>query len=173
MCRFLVPILLITLSLTTLAQKAEKPAVAPAEKSHVRIYDDTVDAMAALDAAVARAGVSRRHVLVQVGGNWCPWCIKFHTLCSTNARIDSLLRADYEVVLVNYSRENQNREAMKRLGYPQRFGFPVFVVLDGRGLRLHTQDSGFLEGGSAHDPEKVLTFLRSWTPGALDPDRYR
>lgn len=58
-------------------------------------------------------------------------------------------------------------QLMKRLNNPQRFGFPVFVVLDETGTVLHIQDSCFLEEGKGYNEEKVLRFLKSWTPQAI------
>lgn len=67
---------------------------------------------------------------------------------------------------LNYSRENKNQAVMDRLGNPERLGFPVLVVLTPELAVLHTQESGSLESGSpgavAHDPVKVLAFLRRW-----------
>ena len=31
-----------------------------------------------LQQAIQLAGQENKHVLVQVGGNWCPWCVKLH-----------------------------------------------------------------------------------------------
>jgi hypothetical protein len=59
------------------------------------------------------------------------------------------------------------------LGYPQRFGFPVLVVLDENGKQLHTQDSALLEKGNGYDREKVKSFLRNWAPGAFDEMLYK
>ena len=56
---------------------------------------------------------------------------------------------------------------MKRLGNPGRFGYPVFVVLDGKGKVLHIQDSSFLEEGKGYDKAKVLRFFKNWTPGVI------
>ena len=58
-------------------------------------------------------------------------------------------------------------QLMKRLNYPQRFGFPVFVVLDENGNVLHIQDSSFLEQGKGYDEQKTLRFLKNWTPKAV------
>ena len=58
-------------------------------------------------------------------------------------------------------------QLMKRLNNPQRFGFPVFVVLDETGKVLHIQDSSFLEEGKGYNEENVLRFLKSWTPQAI------
>ena len=58
---------------------------------------------------------------------------------------------------------------MKRLGSPQRFGFPVFVVLDQAGNVLHIQDSSFLEEDKGYSKEKTLRFFKAWAPQAVDP----
>lgn len=57
---------------------------------------------------------------------------------------------------------------MKRLNHPQRFGFPVFVILDGDGKVMHIQDSSFLEEGQSYNKEKVLRFFKCWTPAAVN-----
>lgn len=62
---------------------------------------------------------------------------------------------------------------MASLGFPQRFGFPVFVILDNKGNRIHTQNSAFLEKDDGYDRERVLRFFQNWSPGALDPENYK
>jgi hypothetical protein len=59
------------------------------------------------------------------------------------------------------------------LGYPQRFGFPVLVVLDANGNRLHTQDSSLLEKEKSYDFDKVKAFLENWSPSAFDATKYK
>ena len=142
------------------------------EKPAVTLYNPDADAAAELDAAIHRADAEGKHVLVQVGGNWCPWCIKLDKLFTANDTIKTYIEKHYVFLLVNYSKENKNLATLVRLGFPQRFGFPVMVVLDAAGNRLHTQDSGFLEQGNAHSPEKVLTFLRNWTVAAVEASQY-
>lgn len=132
-----------------------------------KLYNPSADAAAELRDAVARAGREGKHVLVQVGGNWCSWCLKLHDTMTRSAAIDSLLRADFVVIRVNFSKENRNESTLATLEYPQRFGFPVLLVLDGTGKRLHTQDSGLLERDKAHDPEMVYRFLHLWRPAAV------
>ena len=56
---------------------------------------------------------------------------------------------------------------LKRLNSPQRFGFPVFVVLDEQGKVLQHQDSSYLEEGQGYDKEKVMHFFKNWTPKAV------
>ena len=59
--------------------------------------------------------------------------------------------------------------AMKKVGDPDRFGFPVLVVLDGEGKVIHIQDSSYLEEGRGYNREKVLSFFKNWTPEACTP----
>ncbi len=142
------------------------------EKEKIKIYNPTADAASDIKQAVKKAREQNKHVLIQVGGNWCPWCIKFHKFINANAQIDSIVKADYVFLLVNYSKDNKNLDVLKTLDYPQRFGFPVLVVLDGEGKRLHTQDSGFLEKDDNYDIKKVKTFLLTWNKEALNPEKY-
>lgn len=136
------------------------------------VYNPNADAKTDLKNAIAKAKASNKHVLIQVGGNWCSWCIKFHKMATTDSKVDSIIKADYVYLLLNYSKENKNFDVLKTLQNPQRFGFPVFVILDGNGKLLHTQDSGLLELDKGYDPKKVSTFLKQWNFKALDPKNY-
>ena len=103
------------------------------KKEAVKIYNPAADARADIDAAVARAKKAGKHVFIQVGGNWCPWCIAFHNLVDTTPELKTYLNNNYETVLVNWSKENKNEAVLASLNYPGRFGYPVFVILDGNG----------------------------------------
>lgn len=142
------------------------------QPAKVTIYNPSADAMADIKAAVAKAASENKHVLIQVGGNWCPWCVKLHKLFHTDQKIDSLINANYVFILVNYSKENKNYATLKQLEFPQRFGFPSLVILDKTGKRLHTQDSSLLESGDGYDAKKVFGFLKGWTVSAVDPASY-
>lgn len=136
------------------------------------IYNPKADAQADINAAVKQASVEGKHVFLQVGGNWCIWCRRFHQFIHDDADISQYLSDNYVFVLVNYSKENKNEDVLQKLGFPQRFGFPVFVILDGKGNRIHTQNSAYLEANDGYDKDKVLGFLKQWSPAALDPQTY-
>ncbi len=138
-----------------------------------KIYHPEANAEAELKAAIQKAQASGKHVLVQVGGNWCSWCLLFHDKVQKNDTLNTYLNANYEVVHLNYSPENKNEAALERLEFPQRFGFPVFVVLDGKGKRLHTQNSAYLEEGKGHSTQAVLGFFKDWAPAAVSPKTYK
>jgi thioredoxin-related protein len=138
------------------------------------LYDPAADPVAGLATAMHEASVAGKHVLLKIGGNWCKWCYRFHDFIETDAELDSILQANYVVLNVNYSKENENLPFLASLEYPQRFGFPVLVVMSADGNRLHTQDTGYLESGTDafYDAKKVKTFLLNWSPAALDGSRY-
>jgi thiol:disulfide interchange protein len=146
---------------------------ASAQDSLFTVYNPQANAIGELNDAVKRASAEGKHVMIQLGGNWCKWCRLFYKWSHENKTIDSLLAADYVVLHSNFSKENRNPELMKRLDYPQRFGFPVFVIVDGNGNRLHTQNTGYLEEGEGYSEKKVAEFLKQWSPGALKPENYK
>ncbi len=155
--------------------KAQTAATTPAVKltDTAKLYHPEADAKADIAAAVKKAAAEHKNVLLQIGGNWCIWCIRFNDLVTHDVDLNKYVRDNYVIVHVNYSKENMNGKLLAELGYPQRFGFPVFVVLDGKGNRLHTQNSGYLEEGPGHSKAKVMEFFKGWSPEALDPKNYQ
>jgi len=132
------------------------------------VYDPSVDAMAEITRAVTIAKKSNKHVFVKVGGNWCGWCKLYDKFSNSDEDIALIMMQEYTTVLVNWSPENRNLEAMNYLGRPQRFGYPVFIILDGNGNVLHTQDTALLEEGRGYNKNHVLRFLKVWTYPAVN-----
>lgn len=130
-------------------------------------YDENADAVAQIQTAVKQASDEGKYVACQVGGNWCPWCIRFSNLVNSNDTINQLIKENFIYIYVSYSKTNKNPEAMKMLANPARFGFPVFVILDEKGNVIHIQDSSYLEEGQGYDAKKVEDFFRMWTPAAV------
>ena len=138
-----------------------------------KLYNPSADAKAEIAGAVKKAAATHKNVLLQIGGNWCIWCIRFNDLVTKDPDLNKYVRDSYVIVHVNYSKENTNEPLLADLGYPQRFGFPVFIILDEKGNRLHTQNSEYLEEGKGHSKEKVMGFFKDWSPSALDPKSYQ
>jgi thioredoxin-related protein len=159
------------LTVSAFAQESKDAVI----KEPVHIYNPEADAQADIDAAVSRAKSSGKHVLLQVGGNWCIWCIRFHDLVNNTPELKNYINSKYEYVLVNYSPEAKNTAVMNKLGNPGRFGYPNFIILDGGGKVIHIQDSGALErdkeetekDGKGHSIKKIQDFLQNWTYAAV------
>jgi thioredoxin-related protein len=147
-------------------------AQSPDNSAKNNLYDPTDDAKAEIAKAVKQAGIEGKHVFLQIGGNWCSWCRLFNEKIQSNDTLRTAMEKNYVLYHVNYSPENRNEDVLASLGFPQRFGFPVFVILDGKGNRLNTQNSVYLEEGRGYNTGKVLEFLKQWSPEALDPKQY-
>ena len=138
-----------------------------------KLYNPSANAEKDIEAAVKQAKKENKFVLMQAGGNWCSWCIEFARFAKADPQIDSVMKAGFILYHLNWSKENKNEKIMAKYGYPQRFGFPVFIILDGKGERIHTQNSSYLEDGKkSYDKNKVQDFLEMWSPRALNPEMY-
>jgi thioredoxin-related protein len=135
-----------------------------------KLYSPVANAEKDIAAAILKAKKENKFVLIQGGGNWCSWCIEFARFAKEDAKIDSVIKASFIWYHLNYSKENENKAMFAKLGYPQRFGYPVFVILNGKGERIHTQNSEYLEnGGKGYNQQKVQNFLEMWSPRVLKP----
>lgn len=137
------------------------------DKKATQFYNPNADARSEIKAAIERATKEHKNILLQVGGNWCIWCTRFHQLIETNDSLHRLMYDNYLYLPVNYDQHNKHDTLWAELGFPQRFGFPVFVILDAKGKKIHIQNSAYLEEGKGHSPEKVARFLKNWTPDAV------
>lgn len=155
-------------SANSIAQTTSTQTASP-KTEQVKLYDPTLDGMKQIKEAVAKAKTAGKHVLIQFGGNWCSWCIKFDAYCKADTSISKMIDDNYIPVKLNWSPENKNDAANSYLGNPSRFGFPVFVIIDGNGKVLHIQDSGLLEEGAGYNKQKVTGFFRNWTAKAIIP----
>jgi len=131
------------------------------------IYDARADSEADIAAAIARAGVQQKRILLVFGGNWCPWCQRLHHLFENDEEIKRFLAAHYELVMIDLGRRDHNLAIDAKYGHPNKLGLPALVVLESDGTPLCSQETGALEFPKehplkGHDPEKVLTFLETW-----------
>lgn len=141
--------------------------------SKFNLYRPEENASKAIAEAVKRAKTEKKHVFIQIGGNWCIWCARFNDLVTKDNSIDSLISANYVVYHLNYSKENKNEQVLAKYSYPQRFGFPVFLILDEKGKLLHTQNSVYLEQDKGYNTERVKSFFADWIPSVFDPKHYK
>ena len=158
---FVLPAMLVLL-LPAFAAEQAAPAYQPVQQ-----YDPNRDAARDIDAAVAEAKRSGRHVLIEVGGQWCVWCHRLDDYLKRNRKLGTLLERNFVMVKVNYSPENENEEVLSR--YPEVAGYPHFFVLDSDGKLLHSQDTAELEKGKSYHARKFKRFLTRWGPCGSGP----
>ena len=159
---FLGGCLALTLNAQTLRPKVEQK----------KVYNEDINPIEQIDQAIEKSKSEGKFVICQVGGNWCPWCLRFADFITNDTTISKVIDENFVYIHVNYNpRKSEGEEKMllakkmlERLNNPARFGFPVFVVLDDEGKVIHIQDSSFLEEGQGYDQKKVLRFFKNWTP---------
>lgn len=166
MKKIILTLVVMAMALGTFAQKA-------------KVYDETIDPDVQIVEAVAKAQKDGKFVVAQLGGNWCKWCIRFARFVEGDPELKKYVDDNFEFIHVNYNPRSEDssvdkaatEKALRRLGNPVRFGYPVLVVLDSEGNVVHTQDSGLLESGEGYDKEKVMRFFELWSPAAVNGAR--
>lgn len=136
-------------------------------KDSTKLYNPRANVEKDVAMALQKAKLEKKQVLLQIGGNWCVMCYRLNSFLLLDTTLKQLLNDNYVFYHVNYSNENKNLAYLKKLNNPQRFGFPVLVVLNAEGELLHTQNSVLLQKGNGYDTEKVKSFLKNWSPSAL------
>lgn len=106
------------------------------------MFDPSRDAMADVDAALAAARVSGRHVLVVFGGDWCHDSTAL-AAAMTQPRTAAMLAARYEIVRVHvpYSRSERVIPAAQRFGIAEVDGTPTVLILRPDGTPTNLEDA--------------------------------
>ncbi len=154
------------------ATAQDKPQRDAEKDRDTPLYDEKADAKTLIDAALARAKRENKRVLIQWGGNWCPWCIRLEKLYRADKDIKHELLYEYETVFIDAGRPNlKNVDFAMQYGADLKaYGFPFITILDADAMPLVNQESGSLEikndnGESAgiaagHNPKAVLKLLK-------------
>lgn len=148
-----------SLALVSIARAAE-----PTKPKRQSIYRSDGKGGERVEQALVRARAENKRVLLKIGGNWCGWCYKLHDVFHKNKGIRTLLRDEYEVVMI----ESRKDRAVIEKWQVKPEGYPYLAVLDAAGKKLTEQETGSLEIGPKHDPEKVKAFLERWQAPPLD-----
>ena len=147
---------------------AEEKKAAEAEKAKLpKPYHPEDSAEAKIADLVKQAQAENKNIILQAGGNWCIWCLRFNNYVQTTSELKEIVDNNYLYYHLNDSPENKNEKVFAKYGDPgKKFGYPVFIVLDKNGKHIHTQDSAVLEDGDGYSLEKVKEFYEKWKPKA-------
>lgn len=143
----------------------EKPQTPAQEEraGYEKPYNEVEDAEIALQKAIEKAQQENKKIIVQAGGNWCIWCLRFHNFVKTNPELNQLVEDNFVYYHLNYSPKNKNEKTFAKLNPEgKKMGYPHFFVLDSNGNLLHTQESGIFEKEKSYDLDKVKDFFQTW-----------
>lgn len=126
----------------------------------VKKFDPNRDPEQDLKSAIDYAQKTNKRIILDVGGEWCIWCLRIDAFINSHKEIKEFLDKHFIVVKINYSKENKNEKFLSK--FPQIPGYPHFFMLDMDGKLLHSQDTGALEKDKDYDEVKFMEFLKKW-----------
>ena len=130
-----------------------------------RVFDPTRDAGKDLEQAKLQARAQGKHILMDVGGNWCPSCLVLDATLRDDAGLRTLLDRNYVLLHVNWSTENRNAAVLER--YPEAHGYPALYVLGADGRLIRAENTAELEGtGGGYRRDAIAAFLVKYGVGS-------
>lgn len=138
-------------------------ATAAAHPATPNIYPAPEAARADVAAALHKAAVTHKRVILDFGGDWCPDCQVldryFH-----DARNLPIVNANYIVVHINIGQMDANVDLARNYGIPLRKGVPALAVLSSSGKVLYSQKNGEFEDMRNLESSALTEFLMRWKP---------
>ncbi len=136
------------------------PSIADAAHPEARPFDESRDAMAAVDAALSRAAATGKRVIVVMGANWCHDSRALAGWFAT-PRFAAMLAPKYEVVYVDAGHpttgDPRNVAVARRFGIDRLKGTPTVFVVSPAGRRLNAErDARSWRDAASRDPQAIF-----------------
>jgi thioredoxin 1 len=121
-------------------------------------YDETADAKAQIQAALAQAGPAKLPVLIVFGANWCGDC-KVLDQAFKEGTSATLIAKNYKVVKVNVGRFDRNTDVAESYGVPLKNGIPAVAVLSSQGKVVYATRTGELADARSMGDKGIYEFF--------------
>ncbi len=96
-----------------------------------------------LETAIAKAQKENKRIILDIGGEWCGWCLAMDFYFMKNSSLEKLRDKNFVWLKVNMSDKNENKEFLAK--YPEIKAYPHLFILEKDGSLLHSQDTSELE----------------------------
>ena len=144
-------------------KKRRKKQVETEKASLAKPYHEEENADSKIKELIAKAKSENKNIILQVGGNWCIWCLRLNNFIQNTEELKSMVDTNYLYYHLNWSPKNKNEEFFAKYGNPgEKQGYPIFMVLNKKGKLIHVQETGSLEDGKGYSLEKVKAFFETW-----------
>ena len=145
---------------------ASAAAVDAPAHPEARPYDETADASEAVAAAMTRAALADKRVIVVMGANWCHDSRALAGWFAT-PRFAAMLDAKYEVVFVDAgqpaSGDLHNAAIARRFGLKTLKGTPTVFVTAPDGTRLNSRkDAASWRNAASRDEDAIFAYFDSF-----------
>ena len=132
--------------------------------SQAELYNPEADAEYEISKMIKLAKAVNRNIFIQVGGNWCAPCLKFHNFITADKELSKLLNDNYVIYHLNYSKENPNEKVLSKYGASSNLNFPFFIILNSDGVVLNIEKVSSMVIDLDYDKEKLIRYLNAWKP---------
>ena len=123
-------------------------------------YDPTRDPFEDGRAAIKLAQETNRRVLIEVGGNWCSWCLQLDKFLRSNPQIFEQLHLHFVVLKVSVSEKNDNAEFMA--GFPKPLGYPHIYIAEADGRIIFSKDTAQFLENARYSVSRFQQFIDKW-----------
>ena len=130
-------------------------------------YDESANAEIDLANAIAEANSKNKHILIEMGANWCPDCRTLGRYFQ-RADIKAWLDERFVVVAVDVGEWDKNLEIAERYGNPISEGIPSLVVLDSKGVMQFATLAGELASAREISGDDLIEWLNEQIQPILD-----
>ncbi len=139
------------------AEKAE------AEHPEALPFDQAADATEAVDAALARAQIADKKVILVMGANWCH---DSRGLAGWFAqpRFATMLEEKYEIVYVDVGHRDRNIDIARRFGLDTIKGTPTVLVLSSEGVLLNRKSAPKWRDAASREEDDIFTYFDQFAP---------
>jgi thioredoxin 1 len=127
-------------------------------------YNETADAKADIQQALAQAAAKHNEVIVVFGANWCGDCRMLDNAMKSGSSAPLLAR-DFEIVNVNVGRWDKNLDLAKSYGAPLEKGIPAVAILSADNKVLYVTKEGELANARQMGENGIYDFFKRVTAG--------
>jgi thioredoxin 1 len=131
-------------------------------------YDESADAKAEVQQALADAGKDHRPVLLIFGANWCKDCRALdHSLKGEKSA--ALMAHEFRVVKIDVGNFNRNLDIDEAYGHPIKKGIPAAVLLSPGNQVLYATRAGELADARKMSDDGIYVFFKQAVETAQAP----
>jgi len=123
-------------------------------------YDPDRDAFEDGHAAIQLAKSTQRHVLIELGGDWCKWCHVMDKFFDDNPDIKAKLHETFVILKINVSDTNDNAKFLA--AFPKPLGYPHMYIADNNGSILFSKDTAEFLSQGQYSRQHFSEFIEQW-----------
>jgi hypothetical protein len=146
------------------AAPVSEPATSISAPEHpqAKVYDPKALASQDVDAALSRAALANKRVIIVLGANWCHDSIGLAGWFAT-PRFAAMLSSKYEVVYVDVGMpqtgNGRNLDIAKRFKAKPVKGTPNVLVLSPQGKLLNKKDAGSWRNAASRSEDDIYRYF--------------